>query len=747
MAVKEKKELKTKKEQKKFPAKKLPSLFKKTYTEKKFEKKILSKIYIPADKAEVKALFKKGADSRKPECYAVPSDLTFTKKDLVRFKTLAKEINANKGRIKLVPLIATVACVAAFVVVVGVFKNPLAKKIIKSTCESVFLAKTDVGSVDLKILDASLTVKNLAVGNKDDVMKNLFEAETIALDFNLVQALRGKFDAQNIAVTGITLGTERETSCALPAKAKKEKKQTEKESKDSAFMQSLKAKSESEIAELKTMLSDILGGEDVDSIVQNVQSQLKTPAAVEDARKQISELTEKWSAKPAELSRQVSDFSKSVQDLQSINVNNIKDAATLKSTLEKINSAITTGKKLSDSTSGLSESIKADSAKVKAVTENVSSAAKSDKAYAQERLGAAANFVKNAKSIFTNALDSVGYSVLGKYYPYAKKAVDKAVELKSNADENKKVQSAEKASGKSEKSEKKASKKIKKEGSRRLAGTTFWYTKDTPAFLIEHISASGTNFTAEAAEITNDQNLRGKPTVLKGSFSVQDTSHSGNLVLDIRSESTAPLICVDYTGNGFSTAFDGTTVALQSGVPSVNGKARLTLKGSAGNGIFSAYGNVSLNPVSFSSDGFENSTLTKYYNQALGSVKNLSLGYKMNYTEADGVNLSLDGNFADAFISSLQKVALSAGNDAKDAALKKIQEEINSSSGTVTAKAKEFFGIEGDINVQNAKLSDIQKALDTKKAELEAQIKKQAEDTAKNAAKNAAGSALKKLGL
>ena len=68
------KQKKAKKPEKKFPAKKLPSLFKKSYTEKKFDKKILKKIYVPEDKKTVQSMFTKGANPKKPECYAVPMD-------------------------------------------------------------------------------------------------------------------------------------------------------------------------------------------------------------------------------------------------------------------------------------------------------------------------------------------------------------------------------------------------------------------------------------------------------------------------------------------------------------------------------------------------------------------------------------------------------------------------------------------------------------------------------------------------
>src|SRR5574344_1347133 len=101
----EKKEIKsstktTKKEVKRYPAKKLPGLFKKAYTDKKLEKPILNKLYIPEDKKEVQALFKKNANPQKPGMYAVPMNGTYTKKEMRHYKDLVKQIKGQKGRIK-----------------------------------------------------------------------------------------------------------------------------------------------------------------------------------------------------------------------------------------------------------------------------------------------------------------------------------------------------------------------------------------------------------------------------------------------------------------------------------------------------------------------------------------------------------------------------------------------------------------------------------------------------------------------
>ena len=730
----ENKERKAKLNLKRFPVRKMPKLFKKAYTPAQFQKKLIKNLYVPADKEDLKELFVKGGNPKYPEKLAIPRDRKFSWIEIRDYKWVAKEIKQNrKGVVKLAPLLALVGAIAALVVVVGIFKNPLAKKAIKAGCEAAFGAKTDVGSVDLKIMSASLTVNNIAVGNKDSVMKNLFQVGMVKVDFNLIQALRGRFDAQELEVTDVAWNTDRTTSCELPPKKQKAQKK-EEEKQDSKFVTDLKAKSENALTELKTQATDMLGGTDVDSIVANIKSQLKTQTAVDTAKTQVTDLTNKWKAKPAEMQKQVSDFSASVSKLQKLDVSKIKDVATLKATLDEVNKAMETGNKLKSEAETTTNDIKNDAATVKKVGEDVTAAVASDMELAKSKLDAAKSAVTNAKSLMNNALDTIGYNMLGKYYPYVKKAIAYGMKLKNSSSKNK------------DKTEKKST---KKEGSRRLAGTTFWYAQETPSFLIEHVLATGTGFSAEATEITSDQDVRGKPMTVKGTYAQGAIQHAADFILDARSTSTAPLITVDYNGNGFTAAVDGTTIAAKSGVPTVNGKANIAMQLTGGSDGFSASGKVNLNPLTLSSDGFDNEMVTKYYNQALESVKKMDVSFKAAFSEADGVSMALNGNFADVFADALKSVLSGMGSDAKDAALKKIQEEINGSSSGVLADVKSFAGIQGDIDLQNTKLSDVNKILDSKKAELEEKIKSAATDAVKakvgDKASGAAGDATSKL--
>ncbi|MCR5762674.1 MAG: TIGR03545 family protein [Treponema sp.] len=729
--------------------KKLPKVFRKSYSEKKLKSKLLKRIAIPQDKALIEKLFVKGGNEKKPEFFSIPSDMLFTKREVSKLKLLARETK-RQGRIMLMPLIAVVCFIFIVSTVIGLFKNVIVKKAIIYGCETAFGAKTDVGFVDLRILDASLTVKDIAVGNKDSVMKNLFEVGDFNLKFNLTQALRGKLYAQNLEVTGVALNTDRTESCELPERVIDEETEKKKAQKNEEMKALIKERSELALTNLQNQAFDMLGGSDVETIVKNLESQLKTPDLAKSAITQTEDLVEKWKGKPDEVKQKVEAFSQSVKDLQNLDVASIKDVQTLQAALTKINDVINQSKELKSYAESLTKDVKSDSSSVQTLSKSVADAVIADKNLMKDKLETTVNALKNGKELLRNALDTVAYSMLGEYYPYVTTAVDYANRLKSNALVQ---EAAKKASESSAASSKKTSRE-------RLKGTTFWYGSESPAVLIENAVVSSDFFSVNVKEITNDQNVRGKPMTMNGTLTLAGISNAVEAVLDARSASTEPLISLGYKGSGFKALIDGSKIASVCGVPSIDGLASIALKASADIDKFAASGMVDLNPVKLSTDGFASDIITKYYRQALESVETMDIGYLLDFSKLKGLDLSLDGDFADQFAAAIKGIVESLGNDAKEEAVKRLNKYINSSSNEYLSKAKEFLGIEGDVDVQNTKMSDIQSILEKKRNELELEIKNRANEKiqskveemtgnsdAAKAATDAANKLFKKFGL
>ncbi len=699
---------------------KLPKIFRKEYSEKALSK-ILKKIYIEADRKLVESIFTEERTVKNRKLLSIDQKRQIEKKDFNQLKEIAKAIKSNKGRMKFIPLLAVASFIAAIALVVAVFKNPIAKKIIKSGCEAAFGAKTDIQSVKVKLLGISIRVNGIAIGDKNseeyDYMKNLFEAEKITIDMNFTQALRGKAIINDVSVEGMKFGTDRTTSCYIPPKERTSLK-------NSAFAKELKARSDKALEDLKAQAAEIAGGSSVDEIVSNIESQLKTPAAAKKAREDVQTLVAKWQAKPDELKTQVETFSESVKELQKLDMKSFKSASDVekvkkaKEYLETVNAAIKQGDELKSAFEKTTSEVKADVESTEKMAADMAAAVNSDKDLAVGLVNKVTDTVKNSKQILGTALDTVGYDMMGKYYPYVEQGVAYAVQMKANSS----------SSGKdSEKESKKEEKSDKKKGSTgRLKGRTIWHSRQYPGLWIKNVSASGytendgsKGFSGAIKDITSDQNITGLPTTAEAKFDVGSIKHAGKITLDVRDSSRADLIAMDYTGTGFSAKIDGAKIASASGIPSIEGKALVTVAASAGSDGFSANGRVDLNPVTLSSDGFANETVTKYYKTALASITDMSVGYEMAYRNNSGISLGLSGNFMDKFQNAFMAAFNEAVGDAKEMAIAKINEKINGEYGEVTEKIKGFLGIEGEIDVQNTNLDTVRKSLEAKKAELE----------------------------
>lgn len=76
-------------------------------------------------------------------------------------------------------------------------------------------ARVELSSAELQLSPTRLTLSGLQVTNPDEPMQNLFESKQIALALDGLSLLRRQFIAEEMAVTGLQLYTERETSGAI----------------------------------------------------------------------------------------------------------------------------------------------------------------------------------------------------------------------------------------------------------------------------------------------------------------------------------------------------------------------------------------------------------------------------------------------------------------------------------------------------------------------------------------------------
>jgi uncharacterized protein (TIGR03545 family) len=691
------------------PVKKLPALFRKKYAEKKFAKKILARLYIPADKEFVQSLFSPSAEGK----LALPPDSRFSKADFLRLKRLAKQIKKQKGRVRLVPFAAVAALIAGAVIVVGLFKNPIAKRLLKAGIESVAGAQCDIGSVSVKFLDASLEIRSLAVANKNDTMKNLFQMDRIAADFDLKQLLRGRFVVDELDASGIQIGTERKTDGALPESRKKQKE----ESKPNPVVESIKSFSAGAKGRAEESVMGIFASYNPETILQGLFDHLKLPGIADEARTQIEALIPAWKDTPAELTASVNGIIKRGESLAKLDVNALKsEPAKIPQAVTEVTTLINEVKAFEQQTKGVITRIDADARSVADLSKRVQSAFNADMSLVNGEIAKIRSFtIDDGKDILTNAFDTVIAAALGTYYPYLVRGLELAREYSTR--------------------DKRAEKEAKKEAerTRRLSGRTIEYRIDNiPKFLVKKMHSSGStgafSLDAQAADISSDMEKWGRPSSLQVLSTHGAMAESVLAQLDVRENRPNPFFSADFSGSGYGVNLRIPDAEKLQGVPSLTGITSVTAKCRFDTEeLFSIESSVNINPAVIKATAFEPEFAYKIYSNILSEINTVNAGVLTEYGAEKGFALKVTSNLDKTLKSALQKEVNAQLSALKDSAIERARIELDKATGGLSSRFDEFFNIQGLIKGEDVRLTDFQKTLESKLTELQNSAKAQAQ--------------------
>jgi uncharacterized protein (TIGR03545 family) len=189
---------------------KSPKLFKTEIKERRFEKKILRRIYIESEREFLLRLYSKEPDGR----YRRSPDLS--EEDNKRLKELARSIKKNKGVVRTGKISLIAVLVAALLVFNFVFKNRMLERALERGLEAVFSARAEVEQLDFRILAGRLFFDRLTVADREQPLRNLFELGATQVDLNTRELLKAKVVVANLAAREIRWHTPRQSSGALP---------------------------------------------------------------------------------------------------------------------------------------------------------------------------------------------------------------------------------------------------------------------------------------------------------------------------------------------------------------------------------------------------------------------------------------------------------------------------------------------------------------------------------------------------
>lgn len=704
----------------KFSGQNLPKIYQHIYTPKKLEKKILKKIYIPDDKKFISSQFKCIDEEKK--LFAIPKELAFTEKDFNRMKNLALAIKKQKGRVKIIPLAASIVVVVLIGVFVFFTKNILTKKIIVGAMEGIFAAKCDIQRVNISFFDSNILIENLQQANKNNPMKNIFETGRINLDFDLNELLKAKFVIDNVECSDIKTNTDRTTSGEL------NHKRTVEDAVE-GLGSLIQTKYEEAVEKAKVGIEGLFAQYNPEKIMEEFSSQLKTPTVAENVTKESMALVEKWKNKPEEISKSYNSFSDSASKLAKLDVKSLKNNPTkIAETIKDVQNAIKSGEKLSKTVESTVNNIKIDSKKIESLSNDIKLAVKNDTEFVQGKINKISSFkIPDGKQMLGNLVDSLGYKYLGKFYPYLEKVCGYAKESKGKSNDDKQ----ENTENLVKKDEKKALSRSK--------GRFVYYKEDKiPKFLLKNALVSGEGFKFAAKDVSSNMSQYGKPAVIDGGLLIKGINHNGKIVADFRKDSNDAPISLTYAGSGYNIDYDMNNIVKASGVPVIKGLGDINLKLTADEDAqFTIGGGVNLRNVNMTASEFSPEYASKLYSQALGMLTNINGKINTGYSKKDNLIFNIDTNLDTEFMEILGKLVNQELGILKNQMTDKLNSVLQEKTGNANASINDFTNIFSKINEYKGQIDSLNNNLNKKLKELQDNATNKAKEAATEAVSNA----------
>ena len=703
---------KKKKEEKQIPAKKLPGILKKNYTRKKLAK-LLNHIYIPTHKEMVESLFV--PNPTKEGKFYIPREQLFPKSQFVKLKKIGKDVASQKFSIKIVPLAVTVGFCIAAVFAVITFKDQIARKLMINGMQNVFGAKTEIGYVHVEILGSSVHIKDLKQAYKDNPMRNLFEFKDIVIDFNLTELLRGKFDLQNIVAEGLDVMTGRETSGALPEKKKKKKTAAEKSPLELDLenrMNNMKATAQDEVKKIFEQVNP-------DTLIPQLQAQLKSPEIAKEAYEKGNAIYDKWKDKPDEINKLIDDVSKKSDKYIGYDWSKVTNPVEIQNAITEMNALINDCKSVKKQTSELVNDMSKD---VKVVTEystKLKAAVDSDYKFVDETIGKIKSLTWNdGLKLISGPIDNILYAGIGKYYPLLRQGIASAMEMKNANAKDKK-------------------KEVKQEKRKRARGRMVYYRKDrVPQFLIENMSFSGVNFAGKANEISNDMDKRGAPATVELTIKDGSMNHRGGLLVDCRTVTDNPLIKADYTGERYPINFSFPDFGIK-GPSDIVGN--ISVKN---DGTLIIDGTLFMKEVSFSTTEFEPAYAYNLYARTLGFIKELKLGAKIEIDWNENLKLDIICDADKQLGNALYQLGMEELNNVKKQASDYVRNWLKNETGGAYDVINSVVDLNNIASKDALKADNLTKSMNKEIDKLTAKLKDQAAGEAKSGLENMLGNKL-----
>ncbi len=590
------------------------------------------------------------------------------------------------------------------------FLDVIVKNVLVSVIQSQYGAKCDIEKVDVDLWGGSFVIEKFALADVASPMRNLFEFSRSSVDFDVTQIFLGRFVADELALEGFMLGTERSVSGELP-RILKESEPSE-DTKEGKFALAISEKKSEFSSSEKNIIEQAVETYNPENMMASYMEQLKVPGVVENSQKQVEEITAYWQGAAPGLEKSGQELFSSVEEVRMLLETDNVDIKTITDGVSSIQKLISQSQSLQAQVGEVSTRLESDIETVENLSSSIQDAIKSDTSLIETEIGKITSFsFSDAQGMVGSTLEGFFIGALGDYYPM----VQKGLALLSNA----------KADAQSEKRDE------EKKFHERLSGRTVQFNSEMPSFLIRNAvfsgsdSGAGISVSGNAYDISNNPDLLQKPALANVDLTLADFSGTLDAVVDLRSETENYPVEAAFTGSGLDTS--SITESGTIGLPSIGGNADIKAEAKFElAGDFDLSANFDFNPALLSTAEFEPASVYDIYSNVLGSISSFYVQSDIAFSFDKGMNIKLDTN-VDKQIADGLSTALNAEVEALKENLQVQAQEYLASYTDGYMENLANFGASRDsiLNLQDG-LGGIDSELENIKAELEKRIRDQA---------------------
>jgi len=659
---------------------KIPKLFKKTFTEEEFKKRIQSKLYVHEYKNFINNTFTKDESGN----YRLKEDLN--KKEIRTLNKIAKSVKSNTGYILRGRITIILILLGGIIFFNIVFKDKLIERAAEKGLERIFEARADIRGLKLRIFNTGVYFKSLEVADSEDPFRNLFEMGKTEINLNLPQILRGKIILNNIEFQEIQWGTKRTTSGALPGRSVKI---GEEEVKRESFAIIFLRNADSIVSE----------------IIRKEMDNIKSIKLMKELPGDYIELKDKWHNKIENHTNEVDDLKEIISPVTDIRIDKINTLDNALSAYKKVETAYNGIKSVESNLKNSHEEFKSDLNKVKDDRERVENTIKNDYEYLSSFIVSP----EKRKSISNAILEGFLQKYLGRVYDRVKRWYYYFDKLKPLVERN-----------------------FKRRGRVRAEGRNVTFPSvGFPRFWLKNAGFSIGSwekrniYEINAKDITSDHNLIDKPTT----FSIlrldgkKEIKWSG-LIDGRRKKEKAVEFKLDmkYMPFNLSEGIKFLNIESMDCNYNMDGVISFDSLNKAGGTFAIRLFDINLDLID------KNDLIAKNLKDVLSkNPVDIKVGYTVS--ENGSYKMSINSNL-DALISGIMnKLAGEVLSEAEKKLKEKLNELLNSYLEKYQEKYKEVLGLEEGFNENLTDLNNYRKIIDDKKKELESRIEELKKET------------------